>query len=140
TPNGTMAHTRSSQIWLKKIKVVHTLLNMNSPKYKLSTPNSFVAIGCFRREGVSILKTLFEQRFVKSHFQIAITRKVFKLAPSNFLGLEYDTITYGLPRVWLGYIIVFGVLEFARTFYSTLCGSIFEGRIFVESLMLKLET
>src|SRR4029434_6927622 len=93
TPNGTMAHTRSSQIWLKKIKVVHTLLNMNSPKYKLSTPNSFVTIGCFRGEGVPILKTLFEQRFLKSHFQIAITRKVFKLAPSNFLGLKYDTIT-----------------------------------------------
>ena len=31
-----------------------------------------------------VLETLFEQRFLKSHFQIAITRKVFKLAPSNF--------------------------------------------------------
>src|SRR4029434_11090090 len=134
-----MAPTRPSQIWLKKFKVVHTLLNMNSPKYLLSTPNSFVTIGCFRGEGVPILKTLFEQRFVKSHFQIAITTKVFKLAPSNFLGLKLLE-EYGLPRVWLGYIIVFGVLELARQFYSTLCGSIFEGRIFVESLMLKLET
>ena len=32
-PNGTMAPTRPSQIWLKKIKVVHTLLNRYSPKY-----------------------------------------------------------------------------------------------------------
>src|SRR4029434_3209851 len=96
TPNRTIKGkfpTRPSQIWLKKFKVVHTLLNMNSPKYLLSTPNSFVTIGCFRGEGVPILKTLFEQRFVKSHFQIAITTKVFKLAPSNFLSLKYDTIT-----------------------------------------------
>src|SRR4029434_4721976 len=92
-----MAPTRPSQIWLKKIKVVHTLLSRYSPKYELSTPNSFVTKKCFRGEGVPTLKTLFEQRFVKSHFQIAITRKVFKLAPSNFLGLKYDTITL---RIW----------------------------------------
>ena len=70
-----------------------------------------------------ILKTLFEQRFVKSHFQIAITRKAFKLAPSRLTPLLEE---YGLPRVWLGYIIVFGVLEFARKYYSTLCCIIFE--------------
>ena len=55
TPNGTMAPTRSSWIWLKKIKVVHTLLNRYSPKYQLSTPNSFVTIGCFRGDGVPVL-------------------------------------------------------------------------------------
>ena len=36
TPNGTIKGkfpARPSQIWLKKCKVVHTLLNMNSPKY-----------------------------------------------------------------------------------------------------------
>src|SRR4029434_5873156 len=79
-----MAPTQLSQIWLKKIKVVHTLLSRYSPKYELSTPNSFVTKKCFRGEGVPTLKTLFEQRFVKSHFQIAITRKVFKLARGGF--------------------------------------------------------
>ena len=44
-------------------------------------------------EGVPVLKTLFEQRFLNSHFQIAITRKVLEQAPSNFLGLKSDTIT-----------------------------------------------
>src|SRR4029434_7097279 len=92
-----MAPTQLSQIWLKKFKVVHTLLNRYSPKYQLSTPNSFVTKLCFRGDGVPVLETLFEQRFLKSHFQIAITRKVFKLAPSNFLCLKYDTITL---RIW----------------------------------------
>ena len=63
---------------------------------------------------VPVLKTLFEQRFLNSHFQIAITRKEFKAAPSNFLGLKSDTITC---RVWLS----------IELFLSTLCCSIFEG-------------